>query len=57
MAEGGGGVGLGLGLGGVEFGSERPVERFCGKLLLTETITCSSICERRSALARQVLLC
>ena len=38
-------------------GSERPVELFCGKLLLTETTTCFSTCERRSPLAPQVLLC
>ena len=38
-------------------GSERPVERFGDKLLLTETTTCFSTCERRSALAGQVLLC
>ena len=42
---------------GPNFGSERTVELFCGKLLLTETTTCFSICERRSALAREVLLC
>ena len=28
---------------------------FCGKLLLTETTTCFSICERRSPLAREIL--
>ena len=38
------------------FGSERTVELFCGKLLLTETTTCFSICERRSSLAREILL-
>ena len=43
--------------GGGEFGSERPVELFGDKLLLTKTTTCFSTCERRSALARQVLLC
>ena len=30
---------------------------FCGKLLLTETTTCFSICERRPPLAREVLFC
>ena len=50
-------MGVGGGVGEGEFGSERPVERFCGKLLLTETTTCFSTCERRSPLARQVLLC
>ena len=35
-------------LGDSNFGSERTVEPFCGKLLLTETSTCFSICERRS---------
>ena len=41
----------------LNFGSERTVELFCGKLLLTETTTCFSICERRSPLAREILLC
>ena len=48
----------GGGEGGVAVvGSERPVELFCGKLLLTETTTCFSTCERRSPFAPQVLLC
>ena len=42
---------------GAKFGSKRPVELFCGKLLLTETTTCFSICERRSPLAPQLLFC
>ena len=41
--------------GGPTFGSERTVEIFSGKLLLTETITCFSICERRSPLAWEIL--
>ena len=44
-------------MGGPNFGSERTVEFFCGKFLLTETTTCFSICERRSPLAREILLC
>ena len=51
---------MGVGGGGAvdsNFGSERTVELFCGKLLLTETPTCFSICESRSPLAREVLLC
>ena len=47
----------GGGGGWVRVGSERPVELFCGKLLLTQTTTCFSTCERRSPLAPQVLLC
>ena len=43
--------------GDPNFGSERTVELFCGKLLLTETTTCFSICESRSPVAREVLLC
>ena len=43
--------------GGPYFGSERTVELFRGKLLLTETITWFLICERRSLLAREILLC
>ena len=43
--------------GGPNFGSESTVERFCGKLLLKETTTCFSICERRSPLTREILLC
>ena len=43
--------------GGPNFGSERTVELFCGKLLLTETTTCFSICERRSPLVREILFC
>ena len=35
---------------------KRTVEHFCGKLRLTETTMCFSICERRSPLAREVLL-
>ena len=50
-------IGKGGGGGGGGVGSERPVELFCGKLLLTETTTCFSTCERRSPLAPQVLLC
>ena len=42
---------------GPNFGSESTVERFCGKLLLKETTTCFSICERRSPLTREILLC
>ena len=30
---------------------------FCGKLVLTETTTCSSISERRSRLLWEILLC
>ena len=44
-------------MGGPNFGSERTVEFFYGKFLLTETTTCFSICERRSPLAREILLC
>ena len=41
-----------------EFGSDRTVELFCGKLLLTtRTTTCFSICERRSLLAQEILYC
>ena len=44
--------------GGVpNFGSESAVELFCGKLLLTEETTCFSICERRSPLVREIMLC
>ena len=42
---------------GPNFGSERTVELICGKLLLTETTTCFSICERRSPFAREILFC
>ena len=42
---------------GPSFGSERTVKLFCGKLLLTETTTCFSICEHRSPLVREILLC
>ena len=42
--------------GSPNFGSERSVELFCGKLLLTETTTRSSIRERRSPLAWKILL-
>ena len=52
-----GGVKGAGGVGGPNFGSERTVEFFCGKFLLTETTTCFSICERRSPLAREILLC
>ena len=38
--------------GDPNFGSERTVELFCGKVLLTETTTCFSICESWSPLAR-----
>ena len=45
-------------IGSPHFGSERTVELFCGKLLLTETATCFYlICECRSPLAREILLC
>ena len=43
--------------GDPNFGSERTVELFGGKSLLKETTTCFSICERRSPLARERLLC
>ena len=46
-----------LGAGGPNFGSERTVELFCAKLLLTETTTSFLICERRSPLAWKILLC
>ena len=43
--------------GGQNFGSERTVEFFCGKLLLTETATWFYlICECRCPLAREILL-
>ena len=48
---------LGWGAGDPNFGSERTVELFCGKLLLPETTTCFSICESWSPLVREVLLC
>ena len=48
---------LGGGELGPSFGSERTVKLFCGKLILTETTTCFSICEHRSPLAREILLC
>ena len=55
------GVDPGFLLGGpkfAEFGSDRTVELFCGKLLLTtRTTTCFSICERRSLLAQKILYC
>ena len=54
--EGGGGAGGGGG-GEAIFGSESTVELFCGKLLLTKTTTCLSICERQSPLAWERLLC
>ena len=47
----------GEGGGAPNFGSESTVELFCGKLLLTEAITCFSICERRSPLVREIMLC
>ena len=43
--------------GGPNFGSERTVELFCAKLLLTETTTSFLICERRLPLAWKILLC
>ena len=46
-----------MGRGGPNFGSERTVELFCGKSLLTEMTTCFSMCERRSPLVREMLLC
>ena len=45
---GGGGLGIFLLVGGPNFGSKGTVGLFCGKLLLTETTTCFSICERQS---------
>ena len=47
----GGGGGGGGGGEGPNFGSQRTVELFCGKLLLTQTATCFSSCERRSPVA------
>ena len=54
---------IGVG-GGPNFGSERTVELFCGKLLFptplslvtekAETTTCSSICENKLPLAREI---
>ena len=41
--------------GSPKFGSERTVKLFCGKLLLTETTTCFSICEHWSPLAREMV--
>ena len=43
--------------GGPYFGSERTVELFCGKLLLTEMTTCFPICQSWSPLAQEILLC
>ena len=43
--------------GDPNFCSERAVELFCGKSLLKETARCFSICERRSPLTREILLC
>ena len=43
--------------GGPNFGSERTVELFCGKFLLTQTTMCFSICECWSSLERKILLC
>ena len=48
---------LRTGGGAPNFGSESAVELFCGKLLLTEETTCFSICERRSPLVREIMLC
>ena len=45
---GGGGLGIFLLVGGPNFGSKGTVGLFCGKLLLTETTRCFSICERPS---------
>ena len=42
--------------GSPNFGSEKIVELFCGKLLLTETTTCFSICERQSPMVQETLL-
>ena len=47
---------MGGGGGGANFGSERTFEIFCGKLLLSETSTRFSICERRSRVAGEILL-
>ena len=54
---------IGVG-GGPNFGSERTVELFCGKLLFptplplvtekAETTTCFSICESQLPLAREI---
>ena len=44
------------GRGGPNFGSERTVELFCAKLLLTERTTSFLICERRLPLAWKILL-
>ena len=44
-------------MGGPNFGSESTVELFCGKLLLTETIMCFSICKCWLPLALEILLC
>ena len=42
----------------LDFIGIRTFELLCGKLLLTETATCFYlICERRSPLAREILLC
>ena len=49
-------LGGGEGGGGPNLGSEITVELFCGKLLLTETTMCFSICELRSPLLREILL-
>ena len=46
----------GRGGGGPNFGSERTVELFCAKLLLTERTTSFLICERRLPLAWKILL-
>ena len=39
------------------FGSERTVDLFVANFFLTETTTCFPICERRSPLAQEILLC
>ena len=44
-------------LGGSKLWFGKDCWTFCGKSLLKETITCFSICERRSPLARERLLC
>ena len=41
---------------GPNFGSLKTFEIFCGKLLLIETSTRFSICERRSPVAQEILL-
>ena len=47
---------FGGGRGGeANFDSEETVEPFCGKLFLTETTMCSSICERCPLLVQEIL--